>query len=126
MMDPSIYESHQTLPDPVFSICIPQYNRTDFLMAACESFALQKFRDFEVCISDDCSNDGKEGALLNNLKRLNLSFVYSRTESNIRYDANLRNALSLSKGKYLLLMGNDDALSDSDALQAIHDELVRS
>ena len=125
MVDPSLCESHRTLRDPFFSICIPQYNRTDFLIAACESFASQKFRDFEVCISDDCSNDGKEGALLNHLKRLNLCFVYSRTESNIRYDANLRNAISLSKGKYVLLMGNDDALSDSDSLQAIYDELIR-
>jgi glycosyltransferase involved in cell wall biosynthesis len=125
MADPSLCESHRTLQDPFFSICIPQYNRTDFLIAACESFASQKFRDFEVCISDDCSNDGREGALLSHLKRLNLCFVYSRTESNLRYDANLRNAISLSKGSYVLLMGNDDALSDSDSLQVIHDELIR-
>lgn len=125
MVDPSLCESHRTLRNPFFSICIPQYNRTDFLIAACELFASQKFRDFEVCISDDCSNDGKEGALLNHLKRLNLCFVHSRTESNIRYDANLRNAISLSKGKYVLLMGNDDALSNSDSLQAIRNELVR-
>lgn len=125
MVDPLLCESHQVVREPFFSICIPQYNRTDFLIAACESFALQTFREFEVCISDDCSNDGKECTLLNHLKRLNLSFVYARTESNIRYDANLRKAISLSKGKYLLLMGNDDALSDSDALQAMHDGLVR-
>ena len=125
MVDPSLCESHRTLREPFFSICIPQYNRTDFLIAACESFASQKFRDFEVCISDDCSNDGKERLLLDHLGRLSLSFVYSRTQSNIRYDANLRNAISLSKGKYLLLIGNDDALSDSDVLQSIHDELVR-
>src|SRR5262249_5694389 len=125
MTDPSMCQSHRTLRNPFFSICIPQYNRTDFLIAACESFASQKFMNFEVCIIDDCSNDGKEGALLSYLKQLNFCFVYSRTESNIRYDANLRNAISLSKGKYVLLMGNDDALSDSDSLQAIYDELIR-
>jgi Glycosyl transferase family 2 len=118
-------QDHRTLQDPFFSICIPQYNRTDFLITACESFASQKFKNFEVCISDDCSNDGKEDVLLSHLKRLKLWFVYSRTDSNIRYDANLRNAISLAKGKYILLMGNDDALSDSDTLQAIYDELVR-
>src|SRR5262245_43369807 len=125
MMDPSMCVSHRTVRDPFFSICIPQYNRTDFLIAACESFASQKFGNFEVCISDDCSNDGKECALLSHLKRLNLCFVYSRTESNIRYDANLRNAISLSKGQYVLLMGNDDAFSGSGSLQAIYDELIR-
>jgi len=125
MVNIPISESHRTLRDPFFSICIPQYNRTDFLVAACDSFASQKFNNFEVCISDDCSTDGKEDDLLSCLKRLKVCFVYSRTESNIRYDANLRNAISLSKGKYVLLMGNDDALSDPDSLQAIYDELVR-
>src|SRR5262245_65722538 len=98
MVNLSISESHRMLRDPFFSICIPQYNRTDFLITACKSFASQKFKDFEVCISDDCSNDGKEGALLSCLKRLKLCFVYSRTESNIRCVANLRNEISLSKG----------------------------
>jgi hypothetical protein len=125
MMNLSFCDNHRTRQEPFFSICIPQYNRTEFLIAACGSFALQKFRDFEVCVSDDCSSDGKEDTLLKSLKQLNLSFVYSRSGSNSRYDANLRNAISLSRGKYLLLMGNDDALSDSHALQAIHDELIR-
>ena len=110
---------------PFFSICIPQYNRTEFVIRACQIFASQSFKDFEVCISDDCSNDRKESKLLEYLKHSNLVYTYSRTETNLRYDANLRNAISLSIGRFLLLMGNDDGLSETGTLQLIHDELVR-
>ena len=110
--------------NPFFSICIPQYNRTDFLIAACKTFAEQSFRDFELCISDDCSDDGKAPALIEYLQKSDLSFVYARTERNLRYDGNLRNAIGLSRGRYLLLMGNDDGLVDPDVLRLIRDEIV--
>lgn len=110
---------------PFFSICIPQYNRTDFLIKACETFARQSFKDFEICISDDCSTDGKEDQLTAALRNLDVIFVYVRQHVNRRYDGNLRSAIALSKGKYVFLMGNDDGLSGPDALQTVRDEIVR-
>lgn len=111
---------------PYFSICIPQYNRTDFLIAACHTFASQTFRDFELCISDDLSDDGKASELLAYLEQSGMRYVYRRNETNVRYDANLRGAIALSSGRYLLLMGNDDGLALPDALQRIHNELERA
>jgi glycosyltransferase involved in cell wall biosynthesis len=113
------------LNPPYFSICIPQYNRTDFLIEACRTFAAQSFRNFELCISDDCSDDGKEHALLEFLTASGLTFNYRRSAKNLRYDGNLRAAIEMSKGNYLLLMGNDDGLAGPDALQCLHDELER-
>ncbi len=110
-------------PVPYFSICIPQYNRTDFLVRACESFALQRFRDFELCIADDCSNDGRESALIDYLRRSGMTFTYAKNERNLRYDGNLRRAIGLSRGRYVLLMGNDDGLASTDVLRAFHDDL---
>ena len=126
MGDPQFFETNRPVEfRPFFSICIPQYNRTEFLIRACQTFASQSFKDFEVCISDDCSNDGKEHKLLEYLRHSNLIYTYSRTEKNLRYDGNLRKAISLSLGRFLLLMGNDDGLSETGTLQFIHDELVR-
>ena len=121
---PSFETNRSAETRPFFSICIPQYNRTDFLLNACTTFLSQRFKDFEVCISDDCSNDGKELSLLEWLRHSGLVFTYSRTTTNVRYDANLRNAISLSAGRYLLLMGNDDGLSDPETLQFLHDGLI--
>jgi hypothetical protein len=110
---------------PFFSICIPQYNRTDFLIKACQSFSSQDFDDFEICISDDCSNDLKELELLNYLRKSGMIYIYVKTERNLRYDGNLRNAIALSQGEYLLLMGNDDCLTGPAVLRAIHNEIIR-
>jgi len=43
----------ELVPAPLFSICIPQHNRTSFLIEACKSLQSQTFTDFEICISDD-------------------------------------------------------------------------
>lgn len=47
-----------TQSSPLFSICVPQYERTDHFIAALGTFAAQRFRDFEVVVSDGGSRDG--------------------------------------------------------------------
>ena len=109
--------------NPYFSICIPQYNRTDFLLKALESFSSQTFTDFEVCIYDDNSNDNGEGKILNYLENSTLSYSYYRSESNGKYDVSLRGAIGLSNGRYVFLMGNDDGLVDCKTLELIHNHI---
>src|SRR5438105_2928907 len=95
---------------PFFSICIPQYGRTSFLLRAIDSFAEQTFRDFEVCISDDVSPDRRQDELIARLRGHSIPFRFARQLHNLRYDANLRAAIGLASGRYCVLMGNDDAL----------------
>ena len=111
---------------PYFSICIPQHNRTSFLIEACRSLAQQTFRDFEVCISDDCSTDGKQDELLDYLKSSGLRFLYHRQETNRRYDANLRTSIAMALGSYCFLLGNDDALATPTVLEEIYAETKRN
>ncbi|MBI1761469.1 MAG: glycosyltransferase [Acidobacteria bacterium] len=106
---------------PIFSVCIPQYNRTSFLIEACKSLDVQTFREFEVCISDGGSTDGRENELLNYLKVSQLSFAYQRHENNLRYDTNLRASIALAQGQYCILHGNDDALAGLETLQQLFD-----
>ena len=49
---------NQLIESPYFSVCVPQHNRTSFLLEALRVLAGQQFRDFEVCIADDWSTDG--------------------------------------------------------------------
>ncbi len=109
---------------PFFSVCIPQYNRTGFLIEACRVLALQTCRDFEVCISDDCSPEARHADIISNLENLGLAFTYSQRESNGRYDKNLRSALELAKGTYCFLMGNDDCLADPGVLAGLKSRLL--
>jgi glycosyltransferase involved in cell wall biosynthesis len=112
-------------PAPFFSVCIPQYNRTSFLLEACRSLASQSFRDFEVCLSDDCSTDMREHELLEYLQGSGLAFVWERRARNVRYDGNLRAAIALARGRYCFLLGNDDALAGPDVLQHLATVLAR-
>jgi glycosyltransferase involved in cell wall biosynthesis len=108
-----------TASQPFFSICIPHYGnfaRTDYLLAAFESFAAQSFRDFEVCVSDDASPDGRQAEIEAALLRHGLRHVVKTRTTNGRYDINLRTAIGLANGHYCVLMGNDDALKDEAAL----------
>lgn len=93
---------------PFFSICVPQYNRTSFLIEACRQWARQSCQDFELCISDDCSPDGRWQELADFLETSGMTYKLVRQERNLRYDANLRAAIALASGRFCLLMGNDD------------------
>ncbi|HUP89536.1 MAG TPA: glycosyltransferase family 2 protein [Longimicrobiales bacterium] len=112
-------ERRDSTAEPYFSICIPQYNRTSFLIAALRSFERQDFRSFEICISDDVSNDGREDEVVRELENCGIPYCYVRQATNLRYDGNLRAAISLARGTYCLLMGNDDGLSDAGALRRL-------
>lgn len=105
---------------PYFSVCIPQYNRTSFVLEACKSLERQTFTQFEVCISDDCSTDGRGGELIEYLQRSSLAFVYQQQPANCRYDANLRSAIGLARGRFAFLLGNDDALASPTVLHDLH------
>jgi glycosyltransferase involved in cell wall biosynthesis len=116
----------ERVADPVFSICIPQHNRTSFLIEACRALASQTYAKFEVCISDDCSTDGGEERLLRFLDDSRLSYTYRRQPRNLRYDGNLRAAIGLARGRYVFLLGNDDCLSRPTMLAEVHAELERN
>jgi glycosyltransferase involved in cell wall biosynthesis len=111
---------------PEFSICVPQFNRTSFVIEACRSLATQSFHSFEICISDDRSTDGREGELISYLQSSGMNFTCARQIRNRRYDGNLRTAISLARGRYVFLLGNDDRFASCDTLKNIHAQLIAS
>lgn len=109
-----------------FSICIPQFNRTSFIIEALRSFCAQTFKDFEVCISDGGSTDGGLIEIEKFLICSGLNYKIKKSENNLQYDENLRSSISLSEGDYVLLMGNDDALADTNTLAYLKELLDRN
>ena len=91
------------------SLCIPHYNRIEFLQVVLDSIAAQTYQDLEVIVSDDCSSDDSERIDVN--EDLRVPLIYERQKSNIGYDANLRRSMELASGDYLFVLGNDDALT---------------
>lgn len=101
------------------SVCIPQYNRSAYLLKGLESIRQQTHADVEVIVADDCSTDDTAQVIPPYLEQSGLRYRYFRHAKNLGYDANLRSAMRAASGDYLIVMGNDDALPDPETLSEL-------
>ena len=109
---------------PFFSICIPQYNRFDHLLMSLDAIGSQQFRGFEVCIADDLSSENGMDRVVNYLNKSGIAFAYLLNSRNLRYDGNIRTAMSLALGEYIILQGNDDCLKSPTSLEFLRKVLL--
>jgi glycosyltransferase involved in cell wall biosynthesis len=110
--------------EPFLTIAVPQHNRRRHLEAVLESVAAQTFRDVEIVVSDDASSDDSAGVLPETLRRLGLPFRYYLHPHNVGYDRNVRFSLDAARGRYVMLLANDDELAAPDVLERIHEALA--
>lgn len=95
---------------PVLSICIPIYNRAEYLKRQFEQFLQCKelFGDrVQLFISDNCSEDDLR-SIAEDYSHKGLSFEFSRNDENIGPDANFIKCFNSATGKYVWLLGSDD------------------
>jgi glycosyltransferase involved in cell wall biosynthesis len=111
-------------PTITLSVCIPQYGRVDLLSECIRSLGRQSYRDVEICIADDCSPSPGYSQIIAELDATGLDYKIVRQRVNRRYDANLRAAIEIARGKFALLMGNDDRLCLDTALEKFIASLV--
>ena len=108
------------------SICIPQFNRIDYLLKSLRIIEWQTYPNVEIIVSDDCSTDDTE----EKIKRLRLNYrypiIYHRNEKNLGYDANYRKCIELATGDYCLVIGNDDSLNTTDSIEYLVEFLHQS
>ncbi len=101
------------------SICIPQYNRIEYLKVSLLKIAEQKNASIEVVIADDASTDETTVEIAKLKKTYPFPIVYYRFEQNQGYDRNLRKSMELASGDYCFILGNDDTLFDHNALSKL-------
>lgn len=108
---------------PLISICIPTYNRAEYLKQTIESIICQpefKSGEVEIVVSDNASTDNTSGVCEQYSQFDN--FYYSCNEKNVR-DINFPIVLSKAHGK-LRKLNNDTFAIKSDGLKYLC-ELVR-
>ena len=97
------------------SICIPTYNRAEYLKETLRSIVDQIEPEFsqtvEVCISDNASTDNTESVIALMQKVSPIPIVYIRNEKNEGADRNYMKVVSLAQGEYCWFMGSDDMLA---------------
>ncbi len=92
----------------LLSICIPTYNRPESLLNCLNSLALQRKKNFEVCISDNCSKVNIYKLIKPYKKKLNIKF--NKNKKNLGFALNVLKVSSLAKGDFIWLVGDDDLL----------------
>lgn len=95
--------------NPFLSVCIPVLNGSNFLSEAIESVLRQTSGDWELCISDNCSND-KTQTICEGFAARDARVRYSRTTARIPVGANWDRAAKMARGTWFLMLGHDDLL----------------
>lgn len=90
---------------PLVSLCIPTFNRMEYLRDCIESICAQSYRPIEIIVSDNLSSDGTR-AMLAEMDNL----VVNLQKSNVGMVGNWNSAIELATGKYCVLLSDDDVL----------------
>lgn len=90
-----------------FSILLPTRNRLELLGRAIETVRRQDFHDWEIVVSDNCS-DEDIGSYVQGLGDDRIR--YQRTERFLPVTQNWTRALEASRGDYVIMLGDDDGL----------------
>lgn len=99
---------------PLISICIPSYNRTEYLIRLLNSITIQNFKNYEIIISDDSPGDEVLKVFKHYQHQLPISYFHNITA--LGTPANWNRAISLASGQWIKLMHDDDALANEDSL----------
>lgn len=111
---------------PLLSICIPTWNRARFLSISLDSFfghfaELSDSSELELIVSDNCSEDETPDVVKSYIGK-GLPISYYRHEKNKGAAANFLHCMNIAKGKYILLLGDDDILKPG-SIKFILDQL---
>jgi GT2 family glycosyltransferase len=92
---------------PKFTIAIPVYNNSDYLMQAISSSLGQTIHDFEVIVSDDCSTD-ELSSVASSFRDSRIK--YHRSCDRLGAARNHQLSVALSHGEYIVNLNSDDLL----------------
>lgn len=95
---------------PFLSVLICTYNRLELLKQALQSVLEQDFKDLEIIISDDDSNDGTKDFIQEFIKNEPCIKYTLNTRYKKGPNGNKNNALDEASGEYILFLDDDDML----------------
>ena len=95
--------------EELVSICIPVYNGAKTIERALASAVNQTYKNIEIVVVDNCSDDNTVDIVLNTKDERILFF---QNEKNIGMAGNWNECLNRAKGKYIHFLCADDTLAE--------------
>lgn len=102
-------------------IGMPAYNGVRFIEKAINSLIAQSFEDWQLLISDDCSND-ETGQVVQKFTKIDSRIIYYRQEKNIGMFPNFKFVLDKANGEYFMWVAHDD-IREKDYLKVCVEKL---
>ncbi|MBK6328496.1 MAG: glycosyltransferase family 2 protein [Chloroflexi bacterium] len=109
---------------PFITIAIPHYKQRRYLELVLASIFEQDFADLELVVSNDQSPDDSDRVIPDILSESGRPFRYYSQPKNLGYDGNVRFCLAAAQGRYVMLLGNDDALAGPQTISQIVEALA--
>jgi hypothetical protein len=95
---------------PKVTICIPAYNREDYIRDALNCALAQTFADFEVVVTDNNSSDRTVAVVKEYAARDNRIHIYE-FDKNVGAVGNFNRCIQHAKGTYIKFLMSDDLMS---------------
>jgi glycosyltransferase involved in cell wall biosynthesis len=95
------------MSQPLFSICIPNYNYANYIGETIQSVLDQTFQDFEIIVADNASTDDSI-SVVERFKDERIRII--RNRYNIGFAPNLQRASEPARGKFMLMLSSDDRM----------------
>lgn len=92
--------------NPLISIAMATYNGEKYLKEQLDSIYNQTYKNIEVIVCDDCSNDNTVKILEEYKNKYGLKYFINKV--NLGYVKNFEKAISLCNGDYIALSDQDD------------------
>lgn len=108
------------------SICIPQYNRIQYLLKSLAIIEKQDYPNIEIVISDDCSTDDTVEQIARLARTYKYPIVFDKNEQNMGYDRNYRKCIEMASGDYAFVIGNDDSINGAKGISSLVEFLINN
>jgi glycosyltransferase involved in cell wall biosynthesis len=100
------------------SICIPVYNRENLIVRAIKSAQNQLYKNIEIVVVDNCSNDNTY-SLIKDLAKFDPRIKHYQNSTNVGALKNFQRAIQYSTGDYIVLLGSDDWIEEDFASKKV-------
>ena len=111
--------------NPKISIVITVYNGEAFLKSALLSIQNQDFKDIEIVMVDDCSQDNSVNLIKELMKTEPRIVLYKNKENKGALYTKSKGVMH-SRGKYVMILDEDDIYSQKDTFTSLYVEAEKN